>query len=134
MKISTLARNAAVNAVTALIDAGAGAGTIVIRTGSAPANTTDADTGTLLATCTFSDPSLGAAASGTATASAITSDTSIDNTGTAGYFRVKDSNALVILQGTCGTSGTDMVLDSVNFVAGGVCAISSFTLTQPSGS
>ena len=134
MKISDAARNAMVNAVTALIDGGSGAGTILFRTGSAPTNTTDADSGTLLATCTFSDPSFGSSASGTATANAITSDTNVDNSGTPGHFRIKDSNAVVITQGTVGTSGADINFNSVTWVAGGTVAISSLTLTQPAGS
>jgi len=131
MKISDLARNAAVNAVAALIDGGSGAGTLAIRTGVAPTNTTDADSGTLLATLTMSDPAFGAAASGTATAAAITSDTNIDATGTAAHFRLKNSDAVTIIQGTVGTSGSDINFDSVSFIAGGTAAITSLTLTQP---
>lgn len=134
MKISTAARNAAVNAVVGLLDAGAGAATLAIRTGSPPTNVSDADAGTLLATLTFSDPSFGSASSGTATANAITSDTNVDNTGTAGHFRAKDSDGNTVLQGTCGTSATDMVWNSVSFVAGGTAACSSFTVTCPVGS
>lgn len=131
MKISDLARNAAVDAVAELIDGGSGAGYIEIRTGSAPTNTTDASTGTLLATLPMSDPAFGAAASGTATASAITSDTNIDNTGTAAHFRIFDSNDVCIMQGSVGTSGADINFDSVSFVSGGTAAITSLTLTQP---
>lgn len=131
MKISNLARSAMCDALRALVDGGSGAGTLGIRTGSAPTNTTDADSGTLLATCTFSDPSFGAASSGVATASAITSDTNVDNSGTAAHFRIYDSNAVCIMQGTVGTSGSDINFNTVTFVAGGTCAISSMTLTVP---
>lgn len=74
MKISDLDRTALCNALVDAIDAGAGAGTLEIRTGAAPAATTDADTGTLLATLTFSDPAYGNAAAGVAQESAITQD------------------------------------------------------------
>lgn len=134
MLISTVARNAMIDALVDLIDGGAGAGTLTIRTGTAPAATTDADTGTLLATLTFSDPAFGAGSSGTATASSITQDSSIDATGTAAHFRIKDSNAVVIAQGTVGTSGADINFNSVSFVSGGTCSISSLTMTQPAGS
>jgi hypothetical protein len=134
MLISTLVRNAMVDAFVDKIDEGAGAGTLVIRTGAAPAATTDADSGTLLATLTFSDPAFGAAASGTATASAITSDTSIDATGTAGYARIKDSDGEVHANLSVGTSGADINFNSLSFVAGGTCAITSLTITQPAGS
>jgi hypothetical protein len=131
MKISDSARNAAVNAVAALIDGGSAHGNLYIRTGAAPTNTTDADSGTLLSTLPMSDPAFGSAAGGTATANAITSDTNIAATGTAGHFRGKDSNGVTVLQGSCGTSGADINFDSVSFIAGGTCAISSLTLTQP---
>lgn len=131
MKISDLARNAAVNAVTALIDAGSPPGHLYIRTGSAPTNTTDSDSGTLLATLALSSTSFGAASSGTATANSITSDTNAANTGTAGHFRIKNAAGTTIIQGSCGTSGADINFDSVSIVAGGTVAISSLTLTQP---
>lgn len=131
MLISSAARNVACDAIVDLVDAGAAAGTIAIRTGTAPAGTGDADTGTLLATLTFSDPAFGAAASGVATANAIASDTSVDATGTAAHYRVKDSNGVVVWQGGVGTSGQDINFNTVSFVAGGTCAISSFTVTVP---
>lgn len=134
MLISTAVRNAMVDAFVDKIDEGAGAGTIVIRTGTAPAATTDADSGTLLATLTFSDPAFGAAASGTATADTITDDASIDATNTAGYWRIKDSDGEVHAQGSVGTSGADINFNSLSFVAGGTCSITSLTVTQPAGS
>lgn len=131
MKISNLARSAACDAVVDLIDAGTPPGTLEIRTGSAPTNTTDADSGTLLATLTFSTTAFGSASSGVATAATITSDTNIDNSGTAAHFRVKNAAGTVIFQGTVGTSGADINFDSVTFVAGGTAAISSLTATMP---
>jgi hypothetical protein len=129
--ISTSARDGACNAIVDLIDAGSGAGTLAIRTGAAPATPATADSGTLLATLTMSDPAFGNSSTGTATASAITSDTNVDNSGTAAHFRIKDSDANVIIQGTVGTSGADINFNSVTFVAGGTAAISSLTVTVP---
>lgn len=133
-KISNLARTAMIDALVDLIDAGSPPGTLVIRTGTAPTNTTDADTGTLLATLTFSATAFGAGSSGVATAASITSDSSVDNTGTAGYFRIKNAAGTVIAQGTCGVSGADINFDSVSFIAAGTCAITSLVLTMPAGS
>lgn len=132
-KISTAARNAACNAIVDLIDAGAGAGTCAIRTGAPPTNVSDADSGTLLGTLTFSDPAFGNASTGVATASSITSDTNADASGIAGHFRVKDSDANTIFQGTAGVSGDtpDMVFDNATIVAGGTIAITSMTVTVP---
>jgi hypothetical protein len=132
-KIGTAARNAACDAIVDLIDAGAGAGTLTIRTGAPPTNVSDADSGTLLATLTFSDPAFGASASGTATASAITSDTNADASGDAGHFRVKDSNGNTIFQGTAGEAADtpDLTFDEKSIVAGGTVACSSFTVSVP---
>lgn len=120
-----------VDAIVDLIDAGTPPGTLAIRTGAAPAATTDADSGTLLATLTFSTTAFGASASGTATANAITSDTNIDATGTAAHFRIKNAAGTTIIQGTVGTSGSDINFNSVSFVSGGTAAISALTVTQP---
>jgi hypothetical protein len=134
-KISTAARNAACDAIVDLLDAGAGAGTLTIRTGAPPATPATADSGTLLATLTFSDPAFGNAATGVATASAITSDTSADASGTAGHFRAKDSDGNVIFQGTAGEAADtpDMTFDDSAIVAGGTVAVSSMTFTVPEG-
>lgn len=133
MKISNLARSAMIDALTALIDAGTPPGILQIRTGAAPTNTTDADSGTLLATLTFSTTAFGAGASGVATADAITSDSSVDATGTAAHFRIKNAAGTVIAQGSVGTSGADLNFDSVSFIAAGTCAITSLVFTMPAG-
>lgn len=132
-KISTAARSAACDAIVDLIDGGASAGTLTVRTGAPPANVADADAGTLLGTLTFSDPAFGAASSGVATAATITSDTSADNSGDAGHFRAKDSNGNTIFQGTAGNAGDspDLVFDNKTIVAGGTIACSSMTVTVP---
>lgn len=130
-RLSTDTRNRACDAIVDDIDAGAGAGTIAIRTGAQPTNVGDADTGTLLGTLTFSDPAFGAAAAGVATASAITSDTNADASGTAGHFRIKDSDGNIVADGTCGQGSGDLSFDNAVIVAGGTIACSSFTITIP---
>ena len=130
-RLSTDTRNKVCDACVDDIDAGAGAGTIAIRTGAQPTNVGDADSGTLLGTLTFSDPAFGAASTGEATASAITSDTSADDSGTAGHFRIKDSDANLHSDGTCGQGTGDLSFDNSVIVAGGTIAISSLTVTAP---
>lgn len=131
-RLATSARNAAANGIVDLIDAGSGAGTIAIRTGAQPTNVGDSDSGTLLGTLTFSDPAFGNASTGVATASAITSDTNADNSGTAAHFRIKDSDANIVADGTAGSGSGDLNFSTTNvIVAGGTIAISSFTVTQP---
>lgn len=132
-RIPTAARNAAANAIVDLLDAGSGAGIIRIYTGSQPASANDAASGTLLGTLTLTDPAFGNAATGVATASAITSDTSADATGTAGWFRALDSDAATVIDGsiTATGGGGDLTLDSVSIVAGGTIAVTSWTVTMP---
>lgn len=130
-RLATDTRNKACDAIVDDVDAGSGAGTIAIRTGAQPTNVGDADSGTLLGTLTFSDPAFGASSTGTATASSITSDTSADASGTAGHFRVKDSDGNIHSDGTCGQGSGDLSFDNNVVVAGGVIAISSLTVTVP---
>lgn len=131
--LSNAAASAGADAIVALVDAGSGAGTLEIRTGSAPTNADDEDAGTLLATLTFSDPAFGAASNGVATADSITQDSSADATGTAGHFRVKDSDGNVVFQGsiTATGGGGDMELVTTSIVATQPVAITSFTFTLP---
>lgn len=133
LQIGVSARNGGCDGVVDRIDDGAGAGTLEIRTGAPPATPATADSGTLLATLTFSDPAFGSASTGVATASSITSDTNVDNSGTAGHFRIKDSNGVVIMQGTitATSGGGDMEFNTVSFVAGGTAAVTSMTVTLP---
>lgn len=129
LRYSTNTRNKANDAAVDEIDAGSGAGTCAVRTGAQPTNVGDADSGTLLGTLTFSDPAFSASSSGAATASAITSDTSADNSGTAGHFRIKDSAGNIHSDGTCGQGSGDMSFDNNVIVAGGIIAVSSMTWT-----
>lgn len=140
------AAKAAVDAVVDLLDAGAGAATIEIWEAVAGANPpaqcetsiSDDDTNyKLLAVLTCSDPAFGSAAdagtTATATASSITSDSSANKTGTAEFFRAKDSNGRVILQGSCGTSAADLVMPTVSITAGQPVQITSWTVSMSEG-
>lgn len=122
-------RNNIMDEVTALVDAGAGAGLLRIYDGTQPA--TGGTVTTLLAELTLSDPSFGAAVSAAITANAITGDTSADNTGTATWFRIVDSNIVFVLDGTVGlvASGADLELNTVAITAGVAVDISSMVLT-----
>lgn len=130
-RLSTNTRNKACDAIVDEIDAGAGAGTIAIRTGSQPTNVGDADTGTLLGTLTFSDPAFGSASSGSSSANSILSDTNADASGVAGHFRIRDSDSAIHSDGTCGQGSGDLSFDNSTIVAGGTIAISSFQITIP---
>lgn len=130
-RLTNAAASAAADAVVDRIDTG-GAGTIKIYTGTIP---TDADTAlgaqVLLATLTFSATAFGAAANGVATASAITSDTSADATGTAAWARIASGAGTTQMDVTVGTTGEDINFNTVSFVTGATVAITALTYTQP---
>lgn len=112
----TTLRNSRLNAVRDAIDAGAGAGLLRIYDGTRPA--TGGTPTTLLAELTFSDPCAAAASGGVLTFSAITADASANATGTATWWRAVDSTGAAVVDGNCGTSGSDMNLNSTAISAG----------------
>ncbi len=125
MQFSAAVANAMLDQIETTIGASA---VIKIRTGAAPANCATADSGTVLATITLPSDWM-AAASGASKAKAGTwQDASADATGTAAHYRLYASDGTTChQQGTVGTSGTDIVVDSVSFTAGQSFTISSFT-------
>ena len=127
LQYSTTVRNAKLDAVETAIGVSA---IMRIRTGAAPANCATADSGTVLATITLPSDWMAAASGGTKALSGTWQDTSADATGTAAHFRVYDSGGTVChIQGTVGTSATDMIVDSTSFTAGHQFTVTAFTLT-----
>ena len=133
-RLSNASALAAANAVVDQLDGAAG--TLEIRTGAAPTNVEDADSGTLLATFTLPAPAFGAAADGApnavATANSITGVTAAA-TGTAGHFRVKANGGTALWQGSCGatSSGENMELSNTSIATGQDVDITSWTFTLP---
>lgn len=110
-------------------------GRINIYTGSQPADADSAASGTLLATLSMSATGIGAAASGSSTWAAITSDTSVDATGTAGWGRIykaadSPAGASTTLRRLDFAIPTEVDFDSEAFVATGVAAISSLVFSS----
>jgi hypothetical protein len=131
-RLANSARSAACDAVVDLIDAGSGAGTMQIRTGSMPATPNTAATGTLLATVTLADPAFGAASNGVATATDPAAVTGVA-AGTAGYFRVLDSNGNAVMDGdvTATSGGGALELSTTTISVGVTVDITGWTHTQP---
>jgi hypothetical protein len=108
------------------------------------AQPTDANTAlgaqTLLSTMTFGStafisPAVASGSAGskivTATANTIASDTSAAATGTAAWFRAyKSDGTTVVMDGSVGTSGCDLNLNTTSIVAGATVSCTSFTITQ----
>jgi len=128
VQLSVAARNARLDSIETTIGTSA---VMKIFSGSPPANCAAADTGTVLATLNLPSDWMAAASGGSKTLSGTWQDLSADNTGTAGHFRVYDNGVTTChIQGTVGTSGTDMTVNSTSFTAGQSFTVNTFTLTD----
>ena len=86
---------------------------------------------TLLAELTCGTPFAAASSGGVLTLGAITQDSSANATGTASWFRiVKADGTSHVLDGNCGTSGSDLNLTTLSIVATQPVQVSSFVLTE----
>jgi hypothetical protein len=132
IRLATATRNACADAAVDLIDAGAGAGTLKIYSGTQPATGDTAETGTLLATVTLADPAYGSAASGTA---ALTDPGPVTGVaaGTAGWFRVEDSTGGNVFDGSVSATGGggDLQLSTTTISVGVTVDISTLPVTMP---
>lgn len=127
MQYSVAVRNAKLDAIETAIGASA---VLKIYTGSVPANTAAARTGTVLATLTLPADWMAAASNGSKVKSGTWEDNAADNTGIAGYFTVFAADGTTAhIQGTVGLSSADMIVDSVNFTAGQRFTVTSFSIT-----
>jgi hypothetical protein len=114
---TTAIRNGLADYVVDAIDVG-GAGTFEFQTSG------DVE----VATLTFSATAFGDAASGVATANAITSDTSATG-GAVAKFRIYSGGATEIVAGSVAVSGEDVDISSVVIASGETVAITSLTYT-----
>lgn len=109
-KVSAAARNAELDALSALLDGGF----LDIYDGAQPASPDVAVTSQVkLAHLALNADFAPSAAGGLLTANAIASDTDADATGTATWFRATKSDGTAVCDGTVGTSGTDAIINSV---------------------
>ncbi|GGR51925.1 hypothetical protein [Streptomyces roseolus] len=133
VRLSASLANSLANAVDDAVNAGTGAGTIKIYTGSQPATADTAASGTLLATFTLSDPAFGAAASGTITLNGVPLTVAAAATGTAGWFRMESNGGatVTVLDGSVGTSGQQINLNTTSITSGVNVTITSGTITMP---
>ena len=129
-KITNAAASAACDAITALLNNGFL--DIYDSTGGTgqPA-TADTAIGSqvLLAHLPLSATAFAGAVNGQATANAITSDTSANADGTATWFRATTSGGTGVIDGSVGTSGANLNLNSVAISSGATVAVSSWTHT-----
>jgi len=121
---STAARNAATDAVTALIST---SGNLVFRISPS----TVAAPGTAVATLPLSATAFGAASSGTATANAITSDTNAaGNASPVAFATLQTSGGTVVIQCSVAASASDInMTNGLTVASGDTVSCSSLTYT-----
>lgn len=130
VKFSVAVRNARLDAIESTIAASA---VLKIRSGAPPANITDADSGTVLATLALPADWMAAASAGSKAKAGTWEDTSADAAGTAGHFRIYASDGTTQhIQGTVTVTGGggDMTVDNVVLAAGQTFTITGFTITD----
>ncbi len=140
--VSIAAAQAALDALTPLLDGGSVAGMIEGRDGAQPNDPDAAAVGNVNFALVLTDPAFpsatDAAPGALATASAIADDTSADFTSTLTYCRASSSNVLEtplldIIDGEAGTSGADFNFNTVAIVSGATISITDWTITLPQG-
>jgi len=133
VRFSRAVSTTVVNDIKAALDAGSGAATIKLYTGTMPATPeTGITSQVLLGTCTCTDP-VGTESGGTLTLSAITSDPVADNSGTATWARYATSAGVAIFDADVGVIGSGAFLEMVvnNIAAGAPIAITAGTIRLP---
>ena len=121
---SVTLRNAKLDAITTYVG---NAGIMEIYSGTQPA--TGGAEGTLLATFTLGSPFAGAASGGVLTAT-NPADVNASATGTASWARIyKADGTTMVMDLSVGTSGTQVILNSVSLTSGVACSITSITIT-----
>jgi hypothetical protein len=112
-------------------------GILEIRSGAA-AGPNAAGGGTLLASIALPADAFSGPATGVLTKSGTWSDASADAGGTAAHFRLMTSgdsggasSSEERIEGSVGTSGADLILDSVTITLGQTVTINTATITVP---
>ena len=131
ISLNSSLRNARAQKIIDALDAGASNGVINFYNGIRPA--TGGLTTALLATVTLSDPSASVSA-GVITFDAIADDVSADANGTITWARFTDSDALFVMDASCGIagSGADIIFNTTQTQVGGAVQIISAVITEGS--
>lgn len=121
--LTDLARNAALNAINALINTGSGTATIQF---AAAADTTFTSP---LVSFNLPNPAFGAAAAGAIALNGPLTGTGTVG-GTAGLFRVRDRNSAEVFRGSVGTAGEDINMANPVIGVGAAVTLSTYSLVM----
>ncbi len=129
MPLNTQLADATVNGQADNLSARLNNGYLRIYDGTQPATADTATTSqVLLAELRFNATAAPAAVSGLITFNAITADSSANATGTASWYRCLSSDGTtVVMDGSVGTSSSNMILPTTSIVAGVQVGVTSFT-------
>lgn len=119
---STTLRNAQLDAVTTAVG---NAGKLQIYDGTRPA--TGGTATNKLAEFVLGTP-FAAAASGGSLSPTLPSNVTALLTGTATWYRITTSGGTFIMDGSAGTSGTDLILNSASISSGATVSITAHTI------
>lgn len=132
LQFSTSVRNAMLDTIETTTGVSA---IIRLRTGAQPATCATADSGTVVATYNLASDYMASASSGAKAFSSLPlSDTSADNNGTLGHWRLYATDGTTChIQGTITVTGGggDMTVDNTSVTAGQQVNITAFTITAP---
>lgn len=128
-QLSNLAANEQLNALAAL----ASNGYLRMYSGAQPISADmPITTQVLLAELRFGTPAFGTSVSGVITANAITDESDAPATGIATWFRVFKSDGITVLwDGTIGTTGNNINLNSTAIQTHARVSLTSYTHTLP---
>lgn len=121
---ATTLRNAQLDAITTAVG---NAGKLRIYDGTRPA--TGGAATTLLAEFTLGTPFSGAAAAAVLSPT-LPADTTGVAAGTATWFRITTSGAAAVIDGSAGTSGADLILNTTTISIGVAVSVTGFTITR----
>lgn len=127
LQYATALRNAQLDAIETF---GGVSAILKIRSGAPPADCQTVDSGTVLATLNLPSDYFSAAAAGAKAKLGTWEDAAADADGTAGHFRLYQTDGTtVIMQGTCGDTAEDLLLDNAVIATGQQVTITGFTIT-----
>ena len=121
---STTLRNSQLDAITTAVGS---AGKLAIYDGTRPA--TGGTATTKLAEFTLGSPFAAAASAGALSPTLPSNTTGITN-GTATWFRITTSGGTFVIDGSVGTSGQDLNLNTTTISTGVTVSITSFSIAR----
>lgn len=128
IQLSVAVRNARLDAIETAVGTAA---VLKIKTGAQPANCAAADSGTVLVSYTLASDWAAAASSGSKSFSGTPIAGTASGTGTAAHYRVYASDGTTChMQGTVGTSGTDVIIDNTSINSGQTVNVTSWSITD----